>query len=352
MERRAATFSDEAGRGSREARRRNDVPRRRTKRFLVAFLLVMGLGLLRWAGGSSAPRDDSLFALRRESVIATKEITAYAAAPKFVERLEIALPGSRERLATAIVAHDDGGRMFPLQWRNDAGDAVFFDNLNPEDDARVLATIQRHVPADAVVLAWWDFSRRIRAYTGRRAPLDDPKARGLLVPPAWASRSAEFERAGAALWGDGLPARADGLFDKFIEALLADEAHGADALREIAGAGSVFVAVRIADMSKLAAARPGALSIAHDDLASVGGAHADIAAVRELLRARNGANGYAVEAAGAKLRVHHFARAADSQRLLARLLPFSTSNPLALERFRLVYQFKGYWVYEMTAAPQ
>ena len=38
----------------------------------------------------------------------------------------------------------------------------------------------------------------------------------------------------------------------------------------------------------------------------------------------------------------------DGDRLIARLLPFSTSLPSPLTRFSLVYQHKGWWIYRLN----
>ena len=56
---------------------------------------------------------------------------------------------------------------------------------------------------------------------------------------------------------------------------------------------------------------------------------------------------FAAEPIGGATRLHYFQRKADSDTLIAKLLPFSTSNPMQLERLELVYQHKGWWVYRL-----
>ena len=116
-------------------------------------------------------------------------------------------------------------------------------------------------------------------------------------------------------------------------------------------AKSVFVALRLYDVWRLAVARPERLSIAYKDFVNVGDAHGAMKAVRDWMRQQRIEAGYAVEPEKGRVRVHYLPRPADAQLLLTRLLPFSTSNPLALTRLQLVYQYKGYWIYELKRSP-
>jgi hydroxylamine oxidation protein HaoB len=38
--------------------------------------------------------------------------------------------------------------------------------------------------------------------------------------------------------------------------------------------------------------------------------------------------------------------------LIAKLLPFTTTNQLGLNRFRLVFQHRGYWIYRLVPAAE
>jgi hydroxylamine oxidation protein HaoB len=190
-------------------------------------------------------------------------------------------------------------------------------------------------------------SRRIRALAGRRAPLDDPLARGLLTPGAWTVNVAAINENQRAYWGAGVPSGEGETFAKFIDALLMDESRGVAALAEIAGGKEVFVAVHLSDLWKAAAARPDLLSIAYRDFPGGGDTHGVMKAAREWLQENGIEGGFAVEPMGGAIRLHYLPHKTDSARLLARLLPFSTSNPLKLERLELVYQHKGYWIYKL-----
>ena len=320
--------------------------------FVAALLSVAGLTLLALAGYSSMTPSAEPYVLRQGPAPAdsASELSAYGVGADQLEQLEVISPDFQKPVANAIIARGADNRPVPLLWRNHATEPVFFEDLNPEDEAKVLSAIKQHVGRDAVVLAWWDFSRRIRAHADRQAPLDDMHARGLLIPNAWKANSAKIEDQQGELWG-GSQSDYGEMFQTFIEALLADEERGASMLAEMVPAKSVFVALRLYDVWRLAVARPERLSIAYKDFVNVGDAHGAMKAVRDWMRQQRIEAGYAVEPEKGWVRVHYLPRPADAQLLLTRLLPFSTSNPLALTRLQLVYQYKGYWIYELKRSP-
>jgi hydroxylamine oxidation protein HaoB len=319
------------------------------KRVIAAVLIVAGAALLAWAAYSSlrpagAPYEMRFSAMPAEAL---SEIAGYGLDSAPLERIEITTPDARRPIATGIVTRAADGRLMPLRWRNEVTEPVFFADLIPSDALKVLAAIREHVPSEAVVLSWWDFSRLIRSVAGRQAPLDDPLARGLLTPAAWRSNGDHVSKQEQSLWGAGV-AMADGeVFARFIDALLFDEARGAAALAEIAGGKPAYLAVRLSDIWKAAAAHPDRLSIAYKDFPGASGAHGVMKAASQWMQEQRFEGGYAVEPIGAATRLHYLSRKSDSELLIARLLPFSTSNPLRLERFDLVYQHKDYWIYKL-----
>jgi hydroxylamine oxidation protein HaoB len=314
-----------------------------------AGLIVAGSAILGWAAWSSL-RPPSLPYEQATAPAPAASLTDFSAAGLDIARLErseIRAPEAGSPIATGIVTRDADQRATPLGWRNAVTEPVFFADIDPADTAKVLAAIREHAPAEAVVFAWWDMSRRIRALAGRRAPLDDPLARGLLTPGAWTVNVAAINENQRAYWGAGVPSGEGETFAKFIDALLMDESRGVAALAEIAGGKEVFVAVHLSDLWKAAAARPDLLSIAYRDFPGGGDTHGVMKAAREWLQENGIEGGFAVEPMGGAIRLHYLPHKTDSARLLARLLPFSTSNPLKLERLELVYQHRGYWIYKL-----
>jgi hydroxylamine oxidation protein HaoB len=317
-----------------------------------ACLFVAGFAMLGWAGWSN----------QRSSPLPYEQVTAPASSTSLAdfsagsldrakpERIEIRAPeAAKGPIATGVVIRDPAGRPTPLDWRNATTEPIFFADTDPADTAKVLAAIREHAPPEAVILAWWDMSRRIRILAGRQAPLDDPLARGLLTPSAWTADVSAINESQRAYWGAGVPRPEGEVFAKFVDALLMDDARGVAALAEIAGGKEVFVAVRLSDIWKAAAVRPDLLSISYRDFPGGGDAHRVMKAAREWMQDNAIEGSFAVETMGAATRLHYLPRKADAARLLTRMLPFSTSNPLKLERLQLVYQHKGFWIYRLLA---
>lgn len=308
-------------------------------------LIVFGFALIGWAIyaglNPSVPFEARLAPISAE---AAKEVAGFGLSADRLQQVEVSAKDERRPLASGVIARDDAGRPTPLTWRNEVTEPIFFSDLAAEDASKVLAAIREHVPQDAVVLAWWDFSRAIRFVAGRDAPLDDAEARGLLAPAAWSAAMAP-ERA---RWGASAPIASANSFTRFIDALLdSDEARATETLRKLADGRPTYVALRISDAWRLAAAKPQKLSIAYKDFAATGVSHGLIKSAQQWLRDEKIDGGFAVEPIGGATRLHYFQRKSDGDRLIARLLPFSTSLPAPPTRLSLVYQHKGWWIWRL-----
>lgn len=313
------------------------------RKILGTALVVAGLGLLGWAGYETF-RPVSHYALKSGPASAedAKEIAGLGLAPDALRRIEITSPEERRPVATGLVALD-GPRLAPLVWRNEVTEPILFADVSASDATKVLSAIREHVPEGAIVLAWWDLSRAIRATTTKDAPLDDPQARGLLIPQAWTEAATTESRR----FGAGTPPRDAEKFSRFIDALLSDEVSGANSLKELASGRPAYVAVHISDVWKAAAAQPERLTIAYKDFPSSGVSHGVIKSATQWMRDNKIDGAFAVEPLGGATRLHYFERKNDSDALIAKLLPFSTSNPLQLDNLELAYQHKGWWVYRL-----
>ncbi|PPD45794.1 MAG: hydroxylamine oxidation protein HaoB [Methylocystis sp.] len=310
-----------------------------------AGLVGLGAALLGWAGYSSL-RPDAHYTLTLSPAPgdAVKEFASLGLAADALQRVAITSPDERRPIASGVVVRE-GARLAPLVWRNEVTEPILFSDISASDIVKVVSAIREHVSGDSVVLAWWDLSRAIRMATKRDAPLDDARASGLLIPSAW-TEVAEAERA---RWGAGVDPQASESFERFIDALLSSEQHGADALTKLATGKPAYVAVHISDVWKAAAARPGRYSIGYKDFPSSGVSHGVIKSATQWMRENKVEGGFAAEPIGGATRLHYFTRKGDSDALIAKLLPFSTSNPAQLERFELVYQHRGWWVYRLRA---
>ena len=314
------------------------------RRIAGAGLIAIGLCLLGWAGASALrSRPSYTLSINAASDAGRRELAIFKLAPDvMIENIDVSAPEERRPIATGRVARE-GERLTPLLWRNAVTEPIFFADTSAADLATTLAAIRDHAGPEDIVLAWWDLSRAIRLVAKRDAPLDDPLARGLLIPASW-SDAADAERA---RWGTGAAASTQERFTRFIEALTLPENEGAARLAQLANGRPCFIAVHISDIWKAAAAAPTKLSIAYKDFPSSGVSHGVIKSAKQWMQDNRIDGGFAAEPMGGATRLHYFMRKGDSDALIAKLLPFSTSNPAQLVDFDLVYQLKGYWIYRL-----
>jgi hydroxylamine oxidation protein HaoB len=303
-------------------------------------LIVSGFALFGWAIyaglNPTAPFETRLAPISAE---AAKDVEGFGLTPECLQQIEVSAKDERRPIATAVVARDDAGRLTPLVWRNQVTEPIFFADVSAAD-RRVLpqsASIRR----EAVVLAWWDFARD-PAIAGREAP--PTTSEDFHCPPPGRLRGRWSARGGARD-----PTSSANSFTRFMDALLdSDEARASEALKKLADGKPAYVAVRISDAWMLAAARPQQLSIAYKDFAATGVSHGLIKSAQQWMRDQKIEGGFAVEPMGGATRLHYFQRKSDGDRLIARLLPFSTSLPSPLTRLSLVYQHKGWWIYRLN----
>jgi len=315
-------------------------------------LAAAGLAVIAWAVMSPAPPQELPYSTQVTAASPTDAKGSEAPARDVgnIERLEINVPEMHDPIARALIAREVDGRAVALDWQNSVTEPVLSADLSAQEVGKVTQAVHDHVPADAVILSWWDTSRKIRLVAQRAAPLDDPLARGLLIPAAWVSALPLIEKNERAFWGATVPAADGAVFSKFIDALLLDEKGGIDALAQLAPGKTVYLAVHLSDIWKVATARPDALTIASKDFpGSV--SHDVMRAASQWLREQKLDASYAVEPMGNAVRVHYLPKAADAQRLIAKVLPFTSSNPMQLERLRLVFQHRGFWIYKIESQP-
>jgi hydroxylamine oxidation protein HaoB len=320
-----------------------------------AFILPLILGgagvlLVGWASFSHTPALEypyrTALSDAPSDAFKTKDERAADLGP--LKELSVKVPGVREPVAEALIAHEADGRVVPLNWQNNVTEPVLSADITSAEVSKVMAAIRDHVSGDAVVLSWWDLSRKIRLISGRHAPLDDPFARGLLLPAAWENRETIVRDHERDFWGANVPAEDGKTFKKYIDAMLMNEHDGAEALAALAPGKTVYVAVHLSDIWKIASDRPKQISLRYKDFpGSV--SHGVMKATRDWMVEQKLNAAFAVEPLGNAIRIHYLPNAADSELLITKLLPFTTSNPLQLKNFKLVYQHRGFWIYQLTA---
>ncbi len=324
-----------------------------TRAPLVSGALVAGgLFLLGWVGWSvlNPGAPPYRYELVTQGAVGEFPELGLAAPPDLsVLKYELRADDAAKPLVTLHVG--DRGDQGPvlLDWQNQLAEPLLT-MAPPIAELATLATaVAKHVPQGAVLLGWWDTARRLGLLAGSDTPFQQNLGRPLLIPAAWSARRNVIEAFERSFWrvpdGDGA---AVALFERFQEALLADQASGATMLSELAKEREAYLVLHVSDVYKLGATHPEALGIGYKDFPRTGEIHGMIGHIKEWLR-EQGHESHVVEKRGAtSVRVYFLTDAASQDTLIARALPFTTSSPLELEELRLVYQHGGYWVYQIA----
>jgi hydroxylamine oxidation protein HaoB len=323
-------------------------------RLTPAILMIAG-GLIAATAFWSARATSELPYRRTEQAVSREDIANGLGMPIdpaiSIRRVSYLLPDQAQPLATSLALSGPSGNV-SLTWENHVAERVLSGDATLDETSRLLKAIHSHVADDDVVFAWWDLSRKIRLITRKDAPLDDRHGRGLLVPEAWEQSREAVKREEARFWKEDVADRAEQDFSSFFDSLLKSETDGANDLEQLARGRRAFVVVRLSDLWRLASDRPDLLSIAYRDFPGSAQSHGVMKQVREWLRESGLDYPYAVEPIGSAVRIHYLPKAEQQNLLIAKLLPFTTTNPLGLSRFRLVFQHRGYWIYRLVPAAE
>src|SRR5699024_2110242 len=136
--------------------------------------------------------------------------------------------------------------------------------------------ITRHVSPKAMVLSWWDISRRLELLTGVNTLFHENLAKPLLIPTPWIDQRDGIEKLEHRFWQVHDSSDAKARLKRITEALLADEATGVSILRELAGDREAYVVIHYSDAYKLGVMKPKRFGIGYKDFSDQGQLHAVI----------------------------------------------------------------------------
>jgi len=266
-----------------------------------------------------------------------------------IRKYEIHSDGIDEPVAVLHLANPSAADPVLLEWHNNTVEPVL--RLLPDfaETRRLADGIARHVPAEAQILGWWDTSQQIDFLSDTEVLLGENLMRPLLIPAAWQDRNDTIEALEREFWSAPSSPDTRSLFEQFSEALLLDEASGIAELRRLAGNRQTYIVAHVFDAYKLGAMKPDRLGIGYKDFPPAGNIHGLAKHVKEWL-ATNGYESYTTTTVTGSeaTRVFFFTDPEYTRTLVARMLPFTTSNPFAVDGLRVVYQDAGYWVYRLT----
>lgn len=313
--------------------------------------MVAGVGLL--AGGAVVTwktfHPEPLYRYELTAAASTAEDAASDEAAEFRQGKVMAMGSDRE-LASFELAESDSGPVL-MKWTPRV-DAPFLTLVPDYPEAQQLAAVlQRHVPQDRPVLAWWDTSRQLQQFAAINAVFDQHLGEPLFIPNRWKAWSKQVRTTEQAFWQtDTSPPAAndEARFQSFADALLMDEQQGMAALQKLAQGKQTVLVLHIRDVIMLGQMAPDRLGVAFRQFAESGDVHGTVSGVRDWLR-RNEYTAYSMmRSGGPGIRAIALTDEASANTLVARLLPFIGNDQHDVEGAKLVYRTGEFIVYEIS----
>jgi hydroxylamine oxidation protein HaoB len=267
-----------------------------------------------------------------------------------ISKHEVIVQGVDQPLAVAYLARRDNAKPIMLNWENRSAEPVAFVDGKLSELTTLASAIAKHVPKDAAILAWWDTSSQIKLLTGYETVFLSHLGEPLIIPSLWRTRRRAIEKYERSFWGAPASAEESQKFQRFADALVADPKEGAVMLRELTGGREAYVAVHLSDLYKLGLLRPERLDVAYKDFPLQGGDVHGLSGMVKRWQADHKHTAYSVHGLSENLvRAYFLTDEKSGSTLIAKMLPFTTSNPLEFQELKLVYQYGGYWVYKIPS---
>ncbi len=334
------------------------IPPSRPINLLPISLVLVGGGLLMvlyalwsyYAGGDAAPPYE--YALISEGGIKDYPDLDLKDAEGFrIQKYQLRVAGIDKPLVDFHVA-SKGTHTPPvlLDWDGHLQEPVLTVSRDIKELNSLVAAVRKHLPESASVLAWWDTARALELLAGVHSPFQENLAVPVIIPSMWSQRKELVEKLEDRFWGISPSPQSQSAFMDFVDALSMDEAAGVSKLATLAGKENGYLIINQTDAYRLGMIRPERFGIGYKDFPKSGELHGLITYVKSWLK-KEGYESYLVTRfTDSTIRVYFLTDKASQNALIAKLLPFTTSNPMQLKSLHLVYQHGGYWVYKFGAS--
>lgn len=330
--------------------------RRPWHRGLSLAAVLGGLVLLGMAGGLLARHWSAppVYRYVMGEPVAAADLGALAAVQPAltVRHATVVSDDSALPLAELQVAESTAGPVL-LDWRARVDDPFLTLTVPPADVTALAEVLQRHVPPERTVLAWWDSSRQFGLLAKVNAAFDQHLGTPLFVPARWRASRASVEAIEQAFWrgGEGgTLASEQERFQQFADALLAPEQEGMRRLQALAGGQTAVLVLHLRDIILLGQMAPERLGVAFQDFGATGDVHGMVRGVHAWLE-KNGYSAYGVlQGRDMPVRAVALTDEASGRTLAARLLPFMGNEQSDVAGATLVYQVGGFSVFEIAPA--
>lgn len=271
-----------------------------------------------------------------------------------VRRASVVSDESTTPLAELEVA-DSGAGPVLVRWQSRVDDPFLTLGIAPKDVAALAEVLKRHVPAERVVLSWWDTARQFQLLTGANVAFDQYLGMPLFVPTRWQASRTRVEAIEQAFWRGGAApdealAAQQQRFQRFADALLAPEAEGLRALQALAGGKTAVLVLHLRDIILLGQMAPQRLGVAFQDFGASGDVHGMVRGVHSWLDQHNYHAYSVLQGPGQPIRAIALTDEPSGRTLAARLLPFMGNEQSDVAGATLVYQVGGFSVFEIAPA--
>ncbi|MBX3332314.1 MAG: hydroxylamine oxidation protein HaoB, partial [Nitrospira sp.] len=267
-----------------------------------------------------------------------------------ISKYELRVDSVEKPIAVAYRAHKRDGQSILISWENLVSEPIGEMGGDVSELATIAVDITKHVPKEAVLLAWWDTSRQLGLLSDRNTVFTSHLGQPLIAPSYWKERTeviTEYERQ---FWGAEGSAEERKRFQQFADALASEAGKGVAMLRELVGSQDVYIVVHPTDLYKLGLMRPDRLDIAFKDFPLTGNVHGLAGQVKAWMKA-NGYDTYTLQSlSDTVVRAYFLNESKNGKILLAQMLPLMNSTPIEFQALQLVHKHGGYWVYKVPTA--
>ena len=266
-----------------------------------------------------------------------------------ISKYEIRVDSIDKPLAFAYGASRSGSSPVMLHLENQFPEPISSMEVMLSESTALASAISKHVPKDAIILAWWDTSRKLSLLSGRQMLFNSNLGLPVIAPTYWRNRVEAIERYEGDFWGGRGSVEERQQFEQFADALIAYPNQGASMLRALAGSREAYVIVHVSDIYKLGLMRPERVDVAFKDFPLTGNVHGLTNQVKAWME-DNKYTSYTLQNLSEKFVRTYFLREGEgSNILLAKMLPFSNARPMDLEALQLTHKEGGYWIFKIPA---
>ncbi len=320
----------------------------------TALLLLAGglslIGWLAWNQYSPSPAPYAYTLVEEGSIVDFPDLglSQQEYPDLHIRRYELRADGEEQPLVVLHAATRNQSTPVLLDWNADFSEPLIHIATDIGETDALAKAVRKHAPQDSLLIAWWDVSRRLELLTGNEVLFDQNLVQPLMLPAAWRKYQSAIGKLEHSFWDIAETPEGNIWFDRFVDAMLADNSIGTAKLKEMAGEREAYLVVDMRDAYKLGNLYPSRFGIGFKDFARGGDVHGSASTIKNWLY-EQGYDSYAIQPISETvLRAYFFTDKKSQNTTLANLLPFTTSNPVGQKELDLVYQHKNYWIYKLN----